>query len=139
MLLREDVFIPVAIRIKARSDSLQEFRRFWAAGIEGWFKVEVVAALGEKVKALQNKGPDLLLKDDIEMELKAATDFHLGWFKKYSGIPVLFIAGGAMNLDEDSKETQKRLEKLKGVGEIIGLEFFGDGRNTWIIGMVIPS
>ena len=33
-------------------------------GIEGWFKVEVVAALGDRVQRLCNKGPDLELGDD---------------------------------------------------------------------------
>ena len=76
MDLERDVFLPVAKRLRARADSLREMRRFPRSGIEGWLKVEVVAALGEKVAALQNEGPDILLSTGDKVELKAATDLN---------------------------------------------------------------
>ncbi|MEK7711211.1 MAG: hypothetical protein AAB341_04870 [Planctomycetota bacterium] len=64
--LVRDVFEPVALRIESRRDSLKGLHRLPSKnmGIEGWFKVEVVAALGDRVQRLCNKGPDLELGDD---------------------------------------------------------------------------
>jgi hypothetical protein len=62
-ILIAEVFEPVADRVKRKAESLKHLRRFERCGIEGWFKVEAVAALGLRVKKIQNEGPDLLLRD----------------------------------------------------------------------------
>lgn len=74
--LVEQVLDPVARHIETRRDSLAAFHRFQNCGIEGWFKVEVVAALRDRIEGIANHGPDIILRHDAEpvsLELKAAT------------------------------------------------------------------
>ena len=74
--LKHDIFMPVVARMVDRNDSLRNIKRFPKSGIEGWFKVEIVAALGNKVTSVNNKGPDLTLEDGTYVEIKAATNFE---------------------------------------------------------------
>ena len=54
--LLEDVFKPVAKRIKQKKDSLKELRGFAKnMGFEGWLKVETIATLGKKIIEVRNK------------------------------------------------------------------------------------
>jgi hypothetical protein len=80
-ILKAEIFEPVANRIKDEAESLRQVRRFKCSGIEGWFKVEAVAALGKRVEGLQNRGPDLRLLD-VCIELKAATDCNTVYILK---------------------------------------------------------
>jgi hypothetical protein len=124
--------------MKERAESLGNVKRFPRAGIEGWFKVEIVAALGKKVKALQNKGPDLVIEDGtqsgMKLELKAATNFDMAWFlgpiRKYS-TPCLFLGAGEGRTG------------LKASGsddfEVVASEVFLDGLGgEWLVGLVAP-
>ena len=97
--LKKDVFQKVALRIKHNADSLRNIKRFPRTGIEGWFKVEIVAALGKTIRSINNKGPDITLEDGsdegMKIEIKAATDFNPTWcfidpIRKY-GCPSLFL------------------------------------------------
>ena len=132
--LRQDIFQPVLARVEKRADSLINIMRFANSGIEGWFKVEITAALGEKVDKLQNVGADLKLQDGTEVEIKAATNFGKDWcithpVQKY-GKAVLFLAGGA---------SPERLEKARDDSfEIVACEGFLAGTHHWLIGMVKP-
>ena len=133
--LKQDVFQPVVSRIINRSDSLREIKRFTNTGIEGWFKVEIVAALGAKVTSLNNVGPDLTLEDKTKIEIKAATNFAKSWcvvdpLKKY-GSPVLFLADGS--------DPAKFMVGRDDTFEIIGYEVFSDGINSWLLGMAKPK
>jgi hypothetical protein len=47
--LKQDVFHTVVSRIAERSDSLRDVKRVANVGIDGWFKVEIIAALGERL------------------------------------------------------------------------------------------
>ena len=128
--LKQDVFRPVVSRITERSDSLRGVKRFANVGIEGWFKVEIVAALGAKVISLNNKGPDVTLKDQSRIEIKAATNFAKSWcvtdpIKKY-GAPVLFLADGS----DPTKFTAG-----DDAFEVIDHEVVDDGANRWLLGM----
>ena len=137
--LRKEVFVPVLARMKKRAESLGNMKRFRNSGIEGWFKVEIVAVLGEKVRSLQNKGPDLVIedgtKDGTEVELKAATNFGRTWMildpiRKF-GTPCLFLGDG----------TGRRGFKAsaKDDFEVVGSEVFRDGLGgDWIIGLAKP-
>ena len=55
LVLKKVIFDPFAVRIRGETDSLKEIKRFPKTGIEGWLKVEVVAALGKKILALKNR------------------------------------------------------------------------------------
>ena len=133
--LYRDVFQPVAARVTERTDSLRNVKCFRNCGIEGWLKVEIVAALGDRVARLKNKGPDVELKDKTCIEIKAATNFDMGWcvrtpFAKY-GVPVLFLADGA--------KPDKFICGKDDVFEIVGSQKIFDGANDWLLGMVKPK
>jgi hypothetical protein len=127
------IFHPVAERIRNKADSLKEVKRFKRSGIEGWFKVEVVAALRKKIKNLNNRGPDLTFEDGLQVELKAATDLNPTGIRdgiKY-GFPCLFLGDGG---DPSRIEAIKKDPKIR----VIELEIFSDGENKWVIGMIEP-
>ncbi len=95
----------VADGVSERMEPLRQVERFKNAGIEAWFKVEVFHALRDTDPVLrpQNKGPDLVLRNGLEIELKGATDFNIkGWFVpglKY-GTPCMFL-GWTVRADVD--------------------------------------
>jgi hypothetical protein len=134
LVLKEDIFHPIAVRIQGKADSLKEIKRFTKTGIEGWLKVEVVAALGKKIMALKNQGPDLILENDLKIELKAATDLNLAYIRdgalKYRCL-CLFLGGGndPSRIEAIEKDPQIRF---------IGHEIFSDGENKWVIGIIEP-
>jgi hypothetical protein len=96
--------------------------------------VEVVAAIGDIVRSIQNKGPDIVLIDGTQVELKAATNFDKRYFldpiNKY-GCASLFLGDGSNNA----------LTAFDGDGiEIVGCEFFNDGKNgRWVLGLMKPK
>ena len=131
---KQDIFMPVIIRLIKRRDSLREIRRFPAVGIEGWFKVEVIAALGKKVAALQNKGPDLLMDCGIEIELKAATDLNPSYIRNgvlRDNVPCLFLGNG---------QEPALISRIPGQGiKMLAYNVFSDGTNKWVIGLITPE
>lgn len=134
MNLLEDILNPVIHRIWDKRDSLRDVKRFESTGIEGWLKVEVVAALRNKISELQNKGPDLLMEDDTEIGLKAGTDFNPAYFIEGSlkyNCPCIFL-GDAGNPKRIAELTSNRGIK------IVGYKMFNDGVSDWIIGMIRP-
>lgn len=141
--LRSVVFTPVLARVKRRAESLREVKRFPRTGIEGWLKVEVVAALGERVRKLCNDGPDLLLNDGTEagtrLELKAATDFNRTYILEpltTYGAPCLFLGDGSRF--KSGSEAALFLKEYRDDFETIGCEVFSDGAGQWVVGLVIP-
>lgn len=134
MYPEQEIFMPVLNRLIQRTDSLREIRRFPAAGIEGWFKVEVIAALGKKVAALQNKGPDLLLDCGMEIELKAATDLNPSYIRNgvlRDNVPCLFLGNG---------QDPALISKIPGQGiKMLDYNVFSDGTNKWVIGLITPE
>jgi hypothetical protein len=114
---------------------------FTRNGIEGWFKVETVAALhssGVPIK-VRNKGPDLLI-GNLSIELKAATNFEasyiLGGVKKYRD---KYPSLGCLFLGRHPNPTKCR-EKLaqdRNV-QLVGYKAFSDGEHDWIIGLIAP-
>ena len=96
--------------------------------------MEVIAALGKKVRALQNKGPDILLSTGERIELKAATDFNPRYLRdgstKYN-TPCIFLADG---------RDRARIKEIGGNGvELVAHEVFSDGVNEWVIGVIAPD
>jgi hypothetical protein len=134
MDLLEDILNPVIHRILDRRDSLKDVKRFESTGIEGWLKVEIVAALKSKVAELQSKGPNLRMEDNTEIELKAGTDFNPVYFidgsLKYD-CPCIFL-GDASNPKQIAELTSN-----SGI-KVVGYKMFNDGVSDWIIGMIRP-
>lgn len=132
MDLKLDIFVPVLKRIICRVESLRSIKRFQKTGIEGWFKVEIVAALDTRIQSLNNKGPDILFDDNTELEIKAATDFNKSYFindpiQKY-GCPCLFLGDGTKR-----SILEEKLDENIG---IVAYEIISDGENDWLLGLV---
>ena len=128
----KEIFHIVAKRVIAKRESLRELKRFQKMGIEGWLKVEAIAALGDKVHKVRNRGPDLVLEDNIEIELKAATDFNPKYIiegaTKYQTL-CLFLGDGS---DRNNIEKLRSEEAIK----VVSAKIFGDNGNEWIIGII---
>ena len=127
--LERDVFPPVARRIQNRADSLRGLKRFRRTGIEGWLKVEVVAALGDIVKRFRNKGPDLMLASGAQIELKAATDLNVPWLSRCAAqVPCLFLGDGS---------DESRIGRFQQYGvDLVAHQFFSDGAEKWVLGLI---
>lgn len=125
----------VAVSVGARMDPLKHVERFPNSGIEAWFKVEVFHALHatDPVVRPQNKGPDLVLRDGLEIELKGATNFSIrGWFQKglKYGTPCLFL--GCTKSPEQHVRQLQEDSSFETVG-VLQL------RNTgWHVGIIVP-
>ena len=123
--------------MKMRAASLRNVKRFKRCGIEGWFKVEVVAAVRERMRKICREGPDLLLDDGSDvgtlLKLKAATDFNKGYFlaplRKY-GVSCLFLGDGTRYKSFPASDHDDF--------EVIGYEVFSDGAGQWVVGLVSP-
>lgn len=134
----KSILSAISKRVQQRVDSIDSVFKFQHTGIEAWFKVEFIATLvsmGEEVVGLKNIGPDIILsKDELQIELKAATDFNPSYFRdgalKY-GVPCLFLGSG---------ENLKKIERLKAMSQIrvIGMEY-PKGLYTWVIGCIVPA
>ena len=130
----EEIIKLVSKRVHSGVESIDSVYRFKRTGIEAWFKVEVVAALGEEVVKLNNRGPDLTLADGTLIELKAATDFNPSYLRNGAikdSVPCLFLGDG---------EHSKFINRLSVMPEIrvIGLEYiYGD--HTWVVGCIEPN
>jgi hypothetical protein len=134
--LKNDIFSTIINWLQENNhvSSLKEIKRFERIGIEGWFKVEIVAALGKKVTDLKNVGSDVLLKNGQSIELKAATDFNISYFKngaiKYN-CPCLFLGFPSDNQNISSLTD----ENVK----LVAHKKLNDGDKDWIIGIIVPK
>lgn len=128
--LRRTVFQPLVLHLRAQANSLQAIRRFRGGGIEGWFKVEVVAALVDRVESIRNKGADLILKDATEIELKAGCGLDAAHIRKGAlkyGVPCLFLGyGGNLDLLDNEQVT------------LLAHAHLCDGHDNWTVGLIKP-
>ena len=136
----KNIFRLVAERVKDRSDSLlHTSKKFPRSGIEGWLKVEAARALGESVKKLKNRGPDIELVKHQFIELKGATDCNPSWIiqgiekyqSEYQSLACLFIGSGR-GIDNCIRELGKK-------SKILNYEKFDVGSDKWIIGLICPK
>lgn len=139
----EGIFKIVAKRIKEKQESLRQLkqleqvkRKTRSIGIEGWLKVEAIAALGDKVKSVNGIGPDLDLVEGIKIELKAATNFDPDYIKKGATkykTPCIFLG------DANDKKIHELKNSDKVDIDILDIEPFGDDGNKWVIGIIKPK
>lgn len=136
-ILKSLIFPVVLKRIEERKDSLVPMGKFDARGIEGWFRIEIVAALVKTnypVIDVRNRGIDLVLKGGLNVELKGQTNFVPSEIKvglKY-GTPCLFLANG---------KDKRKIEKLESYDdvELLCFEIISDGTNEWVMGLIGPA
>ena len=137
--VKNEIFPLVVEWIKKRKESLVnvDANKFPRTGIEGWFKVETVAALANSkhaVKKLQNRGPDLILESGIEIELKGATDFNISGLRKETikhNTFLMFLQNGTDN------NKIRKFDSYSDV-ELLCYDYFSDGKNEWVIGIIKP-
>ncbi|MCP8317166.1 MAG: hypothetical protein H3Z51_09970 [archaeon] len=125
-------------RIRERIDSLEPFLKFQqhGLGMEGWLRVETVAALRNipeiKEIKVKNKGPDLTIflsnePEPKEVELKAHNSTSVAWCKswrnKYPKVTCLFLMRKGRNLSKD----------LESEGFLVKIE---DVDSNWITGIL---
>lgn len=156
--LIKDVFEPVAKRIQSECaiHSLREHlnKRYVGCkptkqgGIEGWFTVQVILALGDRVKWMDlNKGPDLALRDDkstVYLELKAATDLNTTdkngspreGVKKYCDKSKYQPFAGCLFLGDGSKGSKIK-ELSDSEVKLRDSRTFKSVDRTWIVGLLI--
>lgn len=113
-----NVFDLVYHRLLKQSESLQYYMKHWngkSGGIEGWLKVEFVAAIPSDVlkiktgsaalgKSTGDRYPDLRLErkdiEPIDLELKASTNWSPTYGKPleyYNGRALFFLCGAPSN------------------------------------------
>lgn len=128
--LRESIFKPIAAHLSGRLHILQAIRQFRGGGIEGWFKVEVVAVLASRVDKIRNRGADLLLHDQTEIELKAGCGLNAAYIRNGAldyGVPCLFLGyGGNLALLDNDEVT------------LLAHSDLSDGRDNWTVGLIRP-
>lgn len=135
------LFNMVLKRVKSRADSLKKFNQRWnckGSGIEGWLKVEFVAAVNKRFGAVKTGGggghkrtgqtfPDILLnikgtKDNVGIELKASgTDWSPtggGDWKKYENRVLIFICPSNKDKIEKYKQVLKKYDEAFYLEEI---------------------
>lgn len=142
MNIKSEIFVSMCDRIDQQKDSLPAARRIKFGGIEAWFKVEVLTALGQKVKHVSNRGPDLELQGNIFLELKASTNYRAAWITssllrqiadpKWRSCYCLFLAEGS---NSDTK-IKKLIEKYR--VQVLDYCVINDGFGDWLIGLVEP-
>jgi hypothetical protein len=128
--LNDDLFRPVLSRLQEEAHSLHEIRRFKGGGIEGWFKVEVVAALADLVQRVRNEGPDLLLSDGTEVELKAGCGLDASYIRNGAlshHVPCLFLGYGGNLALLDTIDV-----------ELVTSSELSDGHDKWVVGLIRP-
>ena len=106
-------------------------------GIAGWFKVGFVYALerqGEKVFRLQNVGPDVLLAEGLQIELKGASDFNPTYLSSGAlkdNVPCIFLGNGG---------NRNNIEKLKADPQIRVIDIkIIPSKHSWAVGCIIPA
>jgi len=131
--IKNEIFKPVAERIRERASSLSEIHRFHCCGIEGWLKVEAIKALSGMVKSVNNRGPDITLTDGTQIELKGATNFDAASIRRgclKDDAPCLFLADGS------NPKKVKNIENEK--VEVKASQIISDGPNNWMVGLAAP-
>lgn len=83
----ETLINEVACRIETALDSLNNIKKFIGHGIgfEGWFKIEVITALGDNVGPPKNKGADLDVQINgkrCKVELRCKNEFEMSWIER---------------------------------------------------------
>jgi len=140
-----EIWEAVAKRINERKESLENYSKLVdkkSSGIEGWLKVETVAALKSisKIERVipQNEGPDLKIifhsGEKQLLELKAHNSEHFPWCSDWIGgrkenleeAPCLF-------LQKKGKLFERGLERAKKKGFITEHKDIG---GNWVIGLM---
>lgn len=148
-----DVFQPVADHVESclRDHLKTEYSDGVPAtgGLVVWFREQVVAALGNRVKKMNlAKGPDLVLYDensDASFELIAATDLRVRYLidgaRRYCDNPEYPTFAGCLFLGRcPSKEYRSKIDELQREGILLqARQMIPDADNVWVVGLLVSS
>jgi hypothetical protein len=148
------VFELVFNHLTRRAESLKRYIEYWHGtygGIEGWLKVEFVAAISPDVlkvstgsasrgKPSEKRYPDLLLEnkdiEPIEVELKASTNWHLP-LKNYENCVLFFLCGTQADSLELRRREIEQLKKHSNIAIVIsGINCYSNKEIDFLFGFV---
>ena len=135
--LVKEVFVPIVESVKERVEELNGLQRrrvhaFYLANWLGEVLLEVLKDSDAKPQ-LGASGTEISFSDKSKLALKGSVTSDFDWIVKKGvvepGVPVLFLSGGK------DKET---IGQLKGCADIkvLTYEYFNDGEDDWIIGLI---
>jgi hypothetical protein len=135
--LVKEVFVPVVERVKERGEELTglQRRRVHAFYLANWLSevlLEVLKDTDAKPQ-LAASGTEISFADQSKLALKGSATSDFDWMvKKEVGepvVPVLFLSGGK------DKETIGQLKSCADI-KVLTYEYFNDGEDDWIIGLI---
>ncbi|MBU4245920.1 MAG: hypothetical protein ABIF85_04860 [Nanoarchaeota archaeon] len=153
--MEKSILDDVAERIKIKAESLIALKTYEGQkiGFEGWFKVEVIAALSKyKVEIPHNKGPDLSINFmDNEtpklIELKCKNEFTptLEWIRdgilyyRKKDVKVdmcLFLLRAPEGNEEKKSEEMKKMEAYVNKKYHLKIVSMRNINDDWIVGIL---
>jgi hypothetical protein len=135
--LVKEVFAPVVERVKERSEDLKglQRRRLHAFYLAGWLSEVILEVLQDSDvdPQLSARGTEISFADQLKIALKGSATSDFDWIVKKGviepGVPVLFLSGGK------DKETIGQLNSCADI-KVLTYEYFNDGEDDWIIGLI---
>jgi len=116
------IFNHISKRVESLSTIEQRRFREKGIGLEGWLKVEILKALElagkiNIVKDVKGKGPDLIFKNGLKVELKAASDFNYKYFLSGLGYKncsyCIFLGYNEKDIGEEDVKKQFKIYSEK--------------------------
>ena len=135
--LVKEVFAPVVESVKERSEELKglQRRRLHAFYLASWLSEILLEVLKDSdVKPqLSESGTEISFSDKSKLALKGSATSDFDWIVKKGvvqpDVPVLFLSGGK------DKETIGQLKSCADI-KVLTFEYFNDGEDDWIIGLI---
>ncbi len=135
--LVKEVFAPVVEGVKERGEELKglQRRRLHAFYLANWLSEILLEVLKDSdVKPqLAASGTEISFADESKLALKGSSTSGFDWIVKKGvvepGVPVLFLGGGK------DQETMGQLTSCADI-KVLTYEYFNDGEDDWIIGLI---
>lgn len=135
--LVKEVFAPVVESVKERSEDLKglQRRRLHAFYLAGWLSEVILEVLKDSDvnPQLSESGTEISFSDKSKLALKGSATSDFDWIVKEGvvepGVPVLFLGGGK------DKEIIGQLKSCADI-KVLTYEYFNDGEEDWIIGLI---
>ncbi len=135
--LVKEVYVPVVEAVKERGGELKglQRRRLHAFYLANWLSEVILEVLkdSDARPQLAARGTEISFSDQSKLALKGSATSDFDWMVKKGvvepGVPVLFLSGGK------DKETVGQLQNCADI-KVLNYEYFNDGGDDWIIGLI---
>lgn len=135
--LVKEIFVPVVKSVKERGEELKglQRRRLHAFYLANWLSEVLLEVLkdSDANPQLDASGKEISFSDQSKLALKGSATSDFDWIVKNEvvkpSVPVLFLSGGK------DKETIGQLKSCADI-KVLTYEYFNDGEDDWIIGLV---